>query len=94
MELYLPYLEYDKAAILRDAQASIDKLALDFNIVFSNTLTSYAPDEQGRSAGLTGSDVERVLAFDELGLRDPLDYQRPWDEVLRDAKKQVAAERS
>ena len=90
VELHLPYLNFDKASILRDAQVAIKKLGLDFNTVFSNTLTSYLPDATGRSSGLTGSDVERILAFAELGLQDPIDYHMSWDLVLKSANQQRA----
>jgi len=82
---YLPYMQFDKAKILRDAESSIHALDLDFDTVFSNTLTGYAPDESGRSSKLTGADVERILAFHELGRRDPLEYAMPWEEVVRRA---------
>ncbi len=85
VELYLPYLKYDKAEILRDAEKSIEELSLDFDQVFKNTCTSYLPDSTGRSHGLTGSDVERILAFREIGRKDPIDYQRDWTEVLENA---------
>ena len=87
VELYLPYIELDKARILEDAQKSAVLLSLDFETLFRNTLTSYSPDDLGRSSGLTGSDVERILAFDQLGLEDPIDYRRPWNEVVADAKR-------
>ena len=63
--LNLPYLNMDKADILEDAGHSIEKLGLDFDTVFRNTCTSYQPDKAGRSHGLTGSDVERILAFQQ-----------------------------
>ena len=50
----LPYLHTDKAGILRDGLSSCDALGLDFDAVLSNTLTSYAPDRDGRSLGTTG----------------------------------------
>lgn len=81
----LPYLESDKIGILRDAETSIAALGLDFDEVFSRTLTSYAPDADGRSHGGTGSDVERILAFHAIGRQDPIDYIKPWREVLEDA---------
>ena len=74
VDLYLPYLEGDKLTILRDSQKSISKLGLDFNTVFRNTSTSYDTDDQGRASGKTGSDVERILAFHELGVSDPVPY--------------------
>ena len=86
VSLFLPYLNFDKHTILQDAQASIAKLGLDFERVFANTLTSYAPDKDGRSDGLTGSDVERILAFDQLGIPDPIEYSGDWNSVLTQAR--------
>ncbi len=85
VNLYLPYLHADKVVILKDASESINKLGLDFETVFRNTCTSYAPDKDGRSHGLTGSDVERILAFHEFGVCDPVEYRQPWDDVVRQA---------
>ena len=51
MNFDLPYLHTDKAGILRDGLSSCDALGLDFDAVLSNTLTSYAPDPDGRSLG-------------------------------------------
>ena len=82
---YLPYIEFDKARILLDAQDSIEKLGLNFETVFANTITSYAPDASGRSSGLTGSDVERILAFNEIGRRDPIEYELTWQQVVDQA---------
>lgn len=85
VEFYLPYIDGDKFTILKDAQESISKLGLDFETVFRNTCTSYEPDAEGRSNGQTGSDVERILAFHKLGVRDPIEYVQPWEEVLDQA---------
>ena len=85
VDLYLPYLEGDKLTILRDSQESISKLGLDFNTVFKNTSTSYDTDDQGRASGKTGSDVERILAFHELGVPDPVPYIDSWEVVLHKA---------
>ena len=46
---------------------------------------SYNPDEQGRSSGTSGADVERILAFHAIGKEDPVTYVKPWPEVLEDA---------
>lgn len=85
VRLYLPWLHRDKAAILRDALQSSARLGLDFDRVFSNTCTSYSPDATGRSHGMTGSDVERILAFHSIGRRDPLEYVGGWEASLRRA---------
>lgn len=86
VQLYLPYLNLDKAEILKDAAVRVERLGLDFDTVFGNTLTSYQPDSSGRAHGLTGSDVERVLAFDAIGRVDPIEYQQGWAQTLEDAK--------
>jgi len=86
VELFLPYLDNDKADILRDAERSIEALDLEFDTVFANTLTSYQPDHKGRAHGLTGSDVERVLAFDAIGRVDPIEYVNGWQATLEKAR--------
>jgi len=86
IKLYLPYINIDKSQILQDAITSIEKLNLNFNTIFKNTITSYNPTKQGLSDGNTGSDIERILAFDKLGLKDPLKYNFSWDIVLSNAK--------
>ena len=53
-----------------------------FEKIFKNTITSYSPDEEGVSDGKTASDVERILAFHEIGMKDPLKYKTSWEEVL------------
>lgn len=85
VQFVLPYLHLDKAGILLDGLQSCQTLNLDFDQIMANTLTSYQPDEEGRSAGTTGSDVERILAFHDIGRIDPLEYISPWDEVVAHA---------
>ena len=87
VSLYLPYINYDKSKILKDALNSADSLNLDFDIVFRNTVTSYNPDINGISNGKSGSDIERILAFDKIGRKDPLQYKYRWNEVLNFARK-------
>ena len=81
----LPYLHGNKSTILKDALASCETLGLDFNEVFVNTLTSYNPDSMGRSSGKSGSDIERILAFHDIGRKDPIEYQDSWGNVLHHA---------
>jgi len=85
IELYLPYINLHKAGILKDALNSCKDLHLNFNDIFKNTLTSYHPNDDGISDGKTASDIERILAFNELGLKDPLEYTISWEEVLKHA---------
>ena len=85
IELNLPYIEFDKSKILLDAQKSCEKLNLNFNTIFKNTITSYNPNKNGISSGKSGSDIERILAFNKIGLKDPIEYINPWDSVLKNA---------
>lgn len=85
--LELPYLNMNKTEILHDAKSSIDTLGLDFDTIFRNTITSYQPDKDGKSHGLTGSDVERILAFHYFGHPDPVQYRDSWEEVVKQALK-------
>ena len=87
INLFLPYLNLNKSEILTDAISSSKKLNLNFNTIFKNTITSYEPNKNGISRGNTGSDIERILAFDKIGLEDPLEYHDSWDKVLSKAKK-------
>ena len=87
VSFHLPYIDGDKETILRDALISCQKLDLDFDTVFANTSTSYNPDSQGRSSGTSGADVERILAFHAIGRKDPVEYVKTWEDVLRGALK-------
>jgi 7-cyano-7-deazaguanine synthase len=85
VEFDLPYLHGDKTSILQDALETTRQLGFNFDTVLRNTITSYNPDEQGRSSGKSGSDVERILAFHAIGRIDPIEYQQSWDKVVKHA---------
>lgn len=82
IDTYLPYINFSKSRIIKDGIKSSDKLKLDFNTIYKNTLTTYAPDSKGRSNGKTGSDVERILSFNEIGIQDPGLYTQTWENLL------------
>ena len=85
VEFFLPYIDGDKKSILFDALKSCENLNIDFNVIFRNTITSYNPDSEGRSSGKSCSDIERILAFNEIGREDPIDYIDSWSMVLENA---------
>ena len=85
IQLYLPYIDKDKAGILLDANKSINKLGMNFDEIFKNTITSYNPNGAGLSSGKSGSDIERILAFNSINKKDPIQYQESWEEVLKHA---------
>lgn len=83
---YTPYLLGNKTTILQDCLSSCESLGIDFNTVLGNTNTSYNPDEQGRSSGKSGADIERIEAFLNIGRKDPVEYTEPWEVVVEHAK--------
>ncbi len=85
VSFHLPFIDGDKETILRDALESCSVLNLDFEIIFENTISSYNPDSEGRASGTSGADIERILAFHALGRKDPIEYSKPWKDVLQGA---------
>jgi 7-cyano-7-deazaguanine synthase len=71
---YTPYIETDKAGILKDLVVSCEKLKLSFDEVLKNTNTCYSPSLTGAACGKCGSCGERLEAFSLLGLKDPVSY--------------------
>ena len=84
---YMPYINYTKVDILKETIPFIQKLNLNYEQIYKNTNTSYSPDKNGVSPGDTGSDIERILAFNELGIKDPLKYKEGWEVALKNAIK-------
>jgi len=83
----LPYLQFDKTAILKDCLKNCEILGLDFDEILANTNTSYNPDSQGRSSGTSGADIERVEAFINIGRIDPVEYLNGWLWTVQNAQK-------
>ena len=84
---YLPYMDSNKTGILKDCLNNSKWLDLDFDTILKNTNTSYNPDKQGRSSGTSGSDIERIEAFINLGLEDPVPYVNGWTWTKANALK-------
>ena len=86
VKYYTPYLNDDKAGILKDGEKCCEILGLNFDEVYRRTNTSYKPmihlvfDTYGNpspewfSDYKSASSVERVEAFLKLGRRDPVNY--------------------
>lgn len=83
----LPYLHFDKTYILKDCLANCEATGLDFDTILRNTNTSYNPDEQGRSSGTSGADIERIEAFINIDRVDPVSYVQPWEIIRENALK-------
>ena len=72
---FTPYLETDKLGILKDGQELVKELGITFNEVYKRTNTSYKPYPSGNSDYKSASSVERIEAFIELGVDDPVQYE-------------------
>lgn len=83
----LPYLHSNKTEILKGCIDDCLTLSLEFDTILANTNTSYNPDVKGRSSGTSGSDIERIEAFINLGIKDPVPYIKPWTEIRDNAIK-------
>ena len=84
-----PFVNIDKAGVLKEGVKAMESLGFkeeEVMFILSNTHTCYNPSSDGFSCGKCGSCNERVLAFYENGLIDPVPYQEPWEVVLRRAK--------
>ena len=72
---FTPYLDTDKFGILKDGQKLVKELGIDFNEVYKRTNTSYKPYPSGNSDYKSASSVERIEAFINLGVDDPVQYE-------------------
>ncbi len=72
---FTPYLDTDKLGILKDGQKLVKELGIEFNEVYRRTNTSYKPYPSGNSDYKSASSVERIEAFINLGVDDPVQYE-------------------
>ena len=68
---YLPYVNKKKYEIIEDAKNICDKLGLDFNYIFENSISCYT----GNGCGECGACKDRILAFDKAGIKDVTKYK-------------------
>ena len=84
---YTPYLLTDKLGILKDGQELVKELGIEFNEVYKRTNTSYKPYPSGNSDYKSASSVERIEAFIDLGVDDPVQYEDETGPVDYDVAK-------
>ena len=78
-----PFVDLDKTNVLWKGYQATQKMGISFDDVMRLTSTSYEPTLDGKANGRTGSDVERVEAFLNLGLVDPIEYKDGWEETVK-----------
>ena len=107
VKYYTPYLHGHKMDILKDGEECCKFLHLNFDKVYSKTNTSYKPlkhkieytigdnvcyEEEWFSDYKSGSSIERIEAFINLGRKDPVEYADEygpvsWDYVVEYVKQ-------
>jgi len=73
IDIYTPYLYKDKAEIIAEG--------IKLNVDYSLTWTCYKGLD--KACGKCGSCVERVLAFSKNNYKDPVFYDKSWEETLK-----------
>lgn len=73
-----PFVTLSKSEVLNDGIASLKKLGLSkqFKSIYKNTITCYAPNEKGESCGECASCKDRLEAFEDNGIKDPIKYMK------------------
>ena len=73
-----PFVNLNKGEVLAAGIAAMKTLGFNkpkIKKVLANTHTCYNPDSEGRSCGKCGSCTERLEAFEQVGMEDPVPYQ-------------------
>lgn len=70
-----PFVNIDKGEVLRRGIEACKKLNVDWKTIYSHTISCYSPSADGKSCGKCGTCVERLEAFEKLGLKDPVLYR-------------------
>ncbi len=77
VKYYLPYIDYNKAYVLKDGISACESLGLDYEEIYGMTFTSYIPikyDNTIYSDYKSASSIGRIEAFLALELKDPAAY--------------------
>lgn len=96
---YTPYINLSKKEVLSDGLDSCESLGLDFKEVYAKTMTSYKPlqiDGIWYSDYKSSSSIERIEAFIELEIQDPVLYAdnfgvKSWDCVSKHAQRVISS---
>lgn len=73
-----PFNDTDKTGVLSRGLQAMKKMGLDqqeIDFILAHTHSCYNPDEQGRSCGVCGTCTERLEAFANNGMKDPIEYR-------------------
>ena len=68
-----PFVDVTKAQVLKAGLEALEKLGLSSDM-YSHTSSCYNPHE-GKACGKCATCLDRLKAFEEAGLQDPIPYQ-------------------
>lgn len=73
-----PFVNFSKSEVLNDGITSLKELGLSkqFKQIYKNTITCYAPSGKGESCGECASCKDRLEAFEDMGMKDPIKYMK------------------
>lgn len=77
VDFQAPFINITKGEVLKEGLKYMDQMGMsedDKNYILSHTHSCYSPDSEGRSCGKCGTCVERLEAFRDCGIEDPIDY--------------------
>ena len=71
-----PFVDYSKGQVLSSGISAIKQLGFMDHLdeIYQNTITCYAPNENGESCGQCASCKDRLQAFEDNHLKDPIPY--------------------
>lgn len=72
-----PFIDLHKGQVLNEGISAMRTLGFsrtEINKVLKNTHSCYSPNEKGESCGKCGTCVERLEAFEFVGMKDPIKY--------------------
>jgi len=72
-----------EAPFLNMTKGQIVSLGKELNVPYKHSWTCYRGGK--KACGRCGSDIERILAFHEVGMKDPVEYDEGWNVVLKHA---------
>lgn len=73
-----PFVNSNKGEVLNfglEAMSGLEFSGKDVKYVLKNTHSCYDPDEQGRPCGICATCLERLNAFKDNNIKDPVEYQ-------------------
>lgn len=83
VEYEAPFEYMNKGQVLQAGINAMEHMGLaqaQMKKILKNTHTCYNPDEKGASCGRCGSCTERLEAFEYVGMKDPIEYQKKTSE--------------